>query len=184
MALAARISEKFTVEELKAEMEGRGYRWVDFEPDPEGKRYRNWYFRNRRRVNILVGVFHFDNPNLVFYEEVEPPTHPLQGRGRFKAIYLHHSYYLCPVTLVWAEMVNTWARIEYIDGEPLHGQTHTSTTRLLIFHPYRYHLLRTMSLKHAHYFETWGNVLEESLLSNMWTTAIPNESEEVAPDEP
>lgn len=65
--LAVKIAEKYTLEELIEKMAEQGFKYKDFKPDPDYKRYRGWYFRNRKRMEISH-VWHIDNPNLIFYK--------------------------------------------------------------------------------------------------------------------
>ena len=65
--LASKIAEKYTIEELIEKMAEQGYKHKDFAPDPDNKRYRSWYFRNRKRMEIS-GVWHLDNPKIFFYK--------------------------------------------------------------------------------------------------------------------
>jgi hypothetical protein len=69
--LAVRIGEKYTVEEWKQKMESEGYQWKDFNPDtidPYGKKWRNWYSKNRRKIILASHLWHIKAPGLFFYK--------------------------------------------------------------------------------------------------------------------
>jgi len=171
--LAVRIGEKYTVEEWKKVMESEGYLWKDFNPetiDPEFKKMRRWYYNNRGKIIVNNNAWHIDAPGLLFYK-INPdytptPDHPLKGKGKFKAIYLHDTYPLTPISLVEAEIININANITYLDGAPL-DITWTTPTRLLIYDPSLYDSLKSMYNTTQEWIEKWNNILSESLLSKM-----------------
>jgi len=171
--LAVRIGEKYTVEEWKKFMESEGYQWKDFNPDtidPEGTKWRNWYYNNHRKLIIAYHLWHIQAPGLVFYKPnpnyIPTPDHPLKGHGKFKAIYLHDTYPMSDVTLVEAEIINVNARIERLDGAPINIDR-TTPTRLLTRDPEIYESLKTMREYNLNCFQRWTMLLAELQLSQM-----------------
>ena len=182
--LAVRIGEQYTIEEWKRKMESEGYQWKDFNPetkDPEFKKMRHWYYNNRGKVIVNDHAWHIDAPGLIFYK-INPnytptPDHPLKGKGKFKAIYLHGTYPLSPVSLVEAEIININANITYLDGAPL-DITWTTPSRLLTYDPSLYDCLKGMYKTTQEWIEEWNKILSESLLSQMSVIPSNNGQEE------
>ena len=171
--LAVRIEEKYTVEEWKRKMESEGYLWKDFNPDtidPEGTKWRNWYYNNRRKMIFALHLWHIQAPGLVFYKPdpnyTPTPDHPLKGHGKFKAIYIHDTYPMSDVTLVEAEIININAKIEWLDGSPLNIDR-TTPTRLLTYDPTLYESLQTMRSHFLNSVHRWKMMLSELQLSQM-----------------
>lgn len=179
--LAVKIGEKYTVDEWKKIMEEEGYQWKDFEPDPEGKKYANWVKNNRRKVIIEHLAWHIKSPLLVFYKPnpdyVPTPDHPLKGKGKFKAIYLHDAYPICEISIVEAEIINVNAKIKWLGGAPL-NITQTTPSRLLKYDPDICNSLITMRNHELNCIQRWKMILDEHLLSEMPSEIATNTAKE------
>lgn len=155
--------EQCSIEDLKKRAEAEGLKWKDFGPDPLGKKYRNWYFKNRRGVEI-IHVFHASNPNLFFYKEKPVIENPLKGEGPFKAIYLHENQWVgvCPVSLVEAEIVNVNAKIRWLDGEKLYVEK-TTPNRLVIYQPWLYDKLKEIHKQRSKLYSEWHELTKDTV---------------------
>lgn len=155
--------EQISIEKLKERAEAEGLKWKDFSPDPLGKRYRNWYFKNRRGIDI-IHICHTDNPNLFFYQEKPVIDNPLKGEGSFKAIYLHENSWVgvCPVSLVEAEIVNVNAKIKWLDGEKIYIEK-TTPNRLLLYQPQLYEKLKELYQQRSQIYSKWRELTKETV---------------------
>ena len=142
-----RNADKWTQEDFIRVMEYLGFNHKDFTGDGEGTKYKSWYYRNRRLVDVS-GIWWGGNGQLIFYTEKETPIpdHPRKGEGKFKAIYLHDSFGYCDVSVVNAETVNVHARLEYLEGDQLQV-SRTSPSRLLPYNPALYEKLQRLNIE-------------------------------------
>jgi len=158
--LAVKIAEKYTIEEFKEEMASKGYKYKDFNPDPLTNKYKNWWYRNNRRIQ-LSPLWHIDNSQLIFYKDIETPEHPLKDKGVFTATYLQSPWGICQSTFVEAEIVNVNVRITEIKGDPIYGQKITTQNRLIISNESEFEAISQICKEYEQLVKRW-----EMLTSN------------------
>ena len=158
-----RNADKWTQNEFCKIMESLGFKWKDFNPDDYGTKYKTWYYKTIREVDIS-GIWWGGNAQLIFYQDKENPIpdHPRKGTGKFKAIYLHQPYGICDVTLVEAEIANVQARVEYVDGAKL-MVSRTSSTRLIPYSPAVFNELQKIKIQYDLSFDKFHKMTAETL---------------------
>ena len=157
-----------TFESFADYMKGNGYDYIDLNPDDLGKRYANWYYKNRRSYETSFASY-ASRPNVWFYKPrtVPIPLHPNKGEGRFEAIYFHFfPDHICDISHVETEIINVNpCRMVEINGEPLNGISRTSLTRLL---PYNADTFKRLMLIRGAYIslhKQWKDLTEGKTLN-------------------